>query len=449
MAKYLDATGVTYLWSKIKALIPTTLPANGGNADTVDDMHASDFATSGHIHHLGGRNLLRGTSMTTVKEATYPTSGYKDLWALSTTTPLDGLVYTLSFWAKSTVDGDRIVAFFYNPDTTREIFVDGVYKGISADGSTHVTLTTEWTKHWVTWHQTATNATKRVIPARLFSYDGTGTVSIKGVKLEEGDCPSDWSPAPEDAVSTAVALQTARTLTIGSTGKKFDGSAAVSWSLDEIGAAASSHTHGNVSTSAAGFAPKVTDTSKFLKGDGTWATPTDTTYDVATTSKNGLMGAVDRVNLTSIMRLQGTQYFDRAGVAGVQYLGLFNVTGTNIIVNNVSVSPLPIVEFEVAVVSAASTSSVYACAAFKCILCLSSTPTITWEVKNSVGEAVANAVKGITYDKTNKTVLLNVDSSSSYLTSMYLRTYVYRNDHCQITENTTTEVGSDIVTFTL
>ncbi len=38
-------------------------------------------------------------------------------------------------------------------------------------------------------------------------------------------------------VTTATRLQTARTLTIGNTGKSFDGSADVSWSLDEIGAA--------------------------------------------------------------------------------------------------------------------------------------------------------------------------------------------------------------------
>jgi hypothetical protein len=43
--------------------------------------------------------------------------------------------------------------------------------------------------------------------------------------------------------TTATKLQTARTLTIGSTGKTFDGSGNVSWSLSEIGAAASSHTH--------------------------------------------------------------------------------------------------------------------------------------------------------------------------------------------------------------
>ena len=37
-----------------------------------------------------------------------------------------------------------------------------------------------------------------------------------------------------------------------------------------------------VSTSGNGLAPKVTDTSKFLKGDGTWATPTNTTYSAGT-----------------------------------------------------------------------------------------------------------------------------------------------------------------------
>lgn len=43
--------------------------------------------------------------------------------------------------------------------------------------------------------------------------------------------------------SKAAQLTTARTLTIGSTGKSFNGTANVSWTLAEIGAAASSHTH--------------------------------------------------------------------------------------------------------------------------------------------------------------------------------------------------------------
>ena len=42
---YADLTGKPTIPS-----IPSSLPANGGNADTVDGKHASDFATSGHTH---------------------------------------------------------------------------------------------------------------------------------------------------------------------------------------------------------------------------------------------------------------------------------------------------------------------------------------------------------------------------------------------------------------
>ena len=46
-----------------------------------------------------------------------------------------------------------------------------------------------------------------------------------------------------NVTGSAATLTTARTLTIGNTGKTFNGSANVSWSLAEIGAASSSHTH--------------------------------------------------------------------------------------------------------------------------------------------------------------------------------------------------------------
>lgn len=55
-----------------------------------------------------------------------------------------------------------------------------------------------------------------------------------------------------------------------------------------------------VSTNANGLVPKVTDTSKYLKGDGTWATPTNTTYSIATASKNGLMSSSDKSNFNSL-----------------------------------------------------------------------------------------------------------------------------------------------------
>lgn len=53
--------------------------------------------------------------------------------------------------------------------------------------------------------------------------------------------------------ATATKLATARTLTLGSTGKTFDGTGNVAYTLEEMGAAASSHTHAAATASAAGL----------------------------------------------------------------------------------------------------------------------------------------------------------------------------------------------------
>ena len=61
---------------------------------------------------------------------------------------------------------------------------------------------------------------------------------------------------------------TARTLTIGSTGKSVNGSGNVSWSLSEIGAAASSHTHSYAGSSSAGGAANSVKTNLIIKLNG-------------------------------------------------------------------------------------------------------------------------------------------------------------------------------------
>ena len=47
-------------------------------------------------------------------------------------------------------------------------------------------------------------------------------------------------------------------------------------------------------------APAAGAQAKYLRGDGTWQTPTNTTYSVATTSKNGLMSTSDKEKLDGI-----------------------------------------------------------------------------------------------------------------------------------------------------
>lgn len=59
------------------------------------------------------------------------------------------------------------------------------------------------------------------------------------------------------------------------------------------------------SSSAAGGeglvpAPAAGDQAKYLKGDGTWSTPANTTYNPATTSAAGLMSAADKTKLDGI-----------------------------------------------------------------------------------------------------------------------------------------------------
>jgi hypothetical protein len=53
-----SVTGHTHSYNDLdnKPTIPTSLPANGGNADTVDGKHATDFASADHTHVIYGGN---------------------------------------------------------------------------------------------------------------------------------------------------------------------------------------------------------------------------------------------------------------------------------------------------------------------------------------------------------------------------------------------------------
>jgi len=65
------------------------------------------------------------------------------------------------------------------------------------------------------------------------------TFATSGMTLAASDVPT----LNQNTTGSAATLTTARTLTIGATGKTFNGSANVAWTLGEIGAAAVVHTH--------------------------------------------------------------------------------------------------------------------------------------------------------------------------------------------------------------
>ena len=76
----------------------------------------------------------------------------------------------------------------------------------------------------------------------ILDYINSSTLDTT-VTLKLPSASTATSASSASTATTAAQLATARTLTIGSTGKSFNGSANVSWNLSEIGAAASSHTH--------------------------------------------------------------------------------------------------------------------------------------------------------------------------------------------------------------
>ena len=75
--------------------------------------------------------------------------------------------------------------------------------------------------------------------------NGTATVGSE-TKVARGDHVHPLQTTVSGNAGTATKLATAREIKIGNTGKNFDGSANVSWTLSEIGAAASSHNHTTV-----------------------------------------------------------------------------------------------------------------------------------------------------------------------------------------------------------
>lgn len=70
-----------------------------------------------------------------------------------------------------------------------------------------------------------------------------------GPQIDAGISKANSSIQPSDlftaSVGSAATLTTARTLTIGSTGKSFNGSSNVTWTLNEIGVAAKSEVDDN------------------------------------------------------------------------------------------------------------------------------------------------------------------------------------------------------------
>lgn len=163
-----------------------------------------DITKQGIVEVSGGvgANIIAGAGVSGVLiDYTYPTSSYADRFSCKTIVVPTASQYTLSFYAKSTVAGDKVRAHFYNPNTTTKCESSQGITNSASDGNMTFTLSTEWELYWVVYTQSSTTATKSVIFPRMGSVadepsmSGTGTVSIWGLKLEEGAHPTPFTYA--------------------------------------------------------------------------------------------------------------------------------------------------------------------------------------------------------------------------------------------------------------
>lgn len=135
---YLDKTGLTYLWSKIsstfarKSEIPSSLPANGGNADTVDGLHADSFAKVGSSNNFNGeQKYIHSTYAPTVTDtASGVGCAFKGSRGLFNEALVDKLIMTAStgkipFYKYTGTSGGSMSAL------TQVSYIDsnGVYQG--------------------------------------------------------------------------------------------------------------------------------------------------------------------------------------------------------------------------------------------------------------------------------------------------------------------------------
>lgn len=79
--------------------VPASLPANGGNADTVDGKHAADFATASHNHDSAYANTSHNHTAVTTSAAGFMSAADK--------TKLDGIATSANAYTHPTTSGNK------------------------------------------------------------------------------------------------------------------------------------------------------------------------------------------------------------------------------------------------------------------------------------------------------------------------------------------------------
>lgn len=278
MSKFLDENGLTYLWSKIKGTFVAQQSGKG--------LSTNDYTTA-------EKNKLAGLSNYTHPSYTSKTNG----------------LY------KITVDGTGHVS-----STTNVSKSDITALGIPSQDTTYSDMTGA---------NAETDGTHGLVPApkigkQYYYLRGDGTWSLptnttyNPATTTTNGLMSASDKTKLDGIATGAnnyvhPSYTSKTsglykITVDSTGHVSATTAVTKTDITNLGVPSVNTTYSNMTgatadtngTSGLVPAPQKGQQWKFLCGNGTWATPNDTTYSPVTTTTNGLMTSNDKVKLDGI-----------------------------------------------------------------------------------------------------------------------------------------------------
>lgn len=278
MSKYLDENGLTYLWSKIKGTFVAQQSGKGLSTNDYTTEEKNKLAGLSNYTHPSYTPKTNGLYKITVDEKGHVSSTTNvvksDITALGI--PSQDTTYSDMTGATSTADGAHgLVPKPLKGEQGKFLRADGTW-GTPTDTTYNLATTTSnglmSSSDKTKLNGIESGANKYVHPAYTAKTNGLYKVTIDGT----GHVSSTVNVSKSDI--TALGIPPQDTTYSNMTG-------------------ATATTDG---TSGLVPAPAKGTQGQYLRADGTWATPTNTTYNPVTTKTNGLMIASDKVKLDGI-----------------------------------------------------------------------------------------------------------------------------------------------------
>lgn len=212
-----DLSGTKTTLSQVKTTVDSTSQKTATLETGLNGLSAKfDNLSVGAVNLLKNSKIFKGTGITgagrILDEAYqgcavrhYAGANYCDIAQFSNcVVPKIGSTYVASFWAKGS---GKVRTYFYGESNYLGVLSGTTNQNastISGDGSIDFTLTSKWERYWVVYKLKSSYPTNNTsVPKHfLFRHLSSGVdadeVYIAGVKLEEGNIATNYSPNEAD-----------------------------------------------------------------------------------------------------------------------------------------------------------------------------------------------------------------------------------------------------------